>query len=153
VLTTPAVTSWVELLEYRALQTPDQLIYRFLENGEAPEVTLSYGELSQQARRVGAFLQSLTRTGDRVLILLPNRLSFIVAFLGCLYAGVVAVPTSTPRRSQTLARLLGIVADVSATVVLTDRPTLEQIQDLLTANPALAQLSWIVLEEIGRAHV
>ena len=36
------------------------------------------------------------KTGDRVLMVYPPGLEFAVAFLGCLYAGVTAVPYYPP---------------------------------------------------------
>ncbi|MCK4440478.1 MAG: AMP-binding protein, partial [Sulfurovaceae bacterium] len=57
--------------------------------------------------------------GDRALLLYPSGLDFIYAFLGCLYAGIVAVPAYPPRKNQKIDRLRNIVEDCDAKVVLT----------------------------------
>ena len=53
---------------------------------------MTYRELDTLSRSLGAVLQTRVSPGDRVLLLYPPSLDFIVAFFGCLYAGAVAVP-------------------------------------------------------------
>src|SRR5579885_934453 len=52
--------------------------------------TYSYGELTQ---RVSRFAQALTRLGiepeQRVMICLQDTIDFPVAFLGCIWAGII----------------------------------------------------------------
>ena len=57
--------------------------------------------------------------GGRALLLYPPGLEFIVAFFGCLYAGVVAVPAYLPRPNRPMTRLRSIVEDARPSVVLT----------------------------------
>ncbi|HYH44501.1 MAG TPA: AMP-binding protein, partial [Thermoanaerobaculia bacterium] len=66
--------------------------YTFLEDGEAEGASLTFREVGEKARAIGARLQSLGLSGERVLLLYPPGLEFVTAFLGCLYGGVVAVP-------------------------------------------------------------
>src|SRR5689334_18200446 len=104
-------TSLIELLRWRARVQPDRLAYTFLADGETEEATLTYGELDTRARAVAARLQSLGAAGERVLLLYPPGLEYVVAFFGCLYAGAVAVPTYPPRPNRSLFRLQTIVED------------------------------------------
>ena len=50
----------VELLGTRAESQPEKIAYTFLLDGETDVATLTYGELDQQARAIGALLQSLS---------------------------------------------------------------------------------------------
>src|SRR5688500_11660646 len=93
-------STFVDLVRTRARLHPERVAYVFLSNGETEETTLTYGELDQQARAVGAWLQSLTSRGDRVLLLYPPGIEYITAFFGCLYAGVIAVPAYPPRHNR-----------------------------------------------------
>lgn len=63
---------------------------------------LSYQELLDLVGRVGNGLRSLgVRTGERVMILLPDSLEFAAAFLGSVRVGAVAVPCNPSlRRSE-----------------------------------------------------
>ena len=58
---------------------------------------MSYAELDAKAKGVAAMLHDLGGRGERALLLYPPGLDYVVAFFGCLYAGVVAVPAYPPR--------------------------------------------------------
>jgi len=109
----------VELLCNRAKNQPDKRAYTFLVDGETDEISLTYAQLDIQVRTIAAQLQSIAAAGERALLLYPAGLDFIAAFFGCLYAGIVAVPTYPPRRNRPDSRFQAIAADAQATVVLT----------------------------------
>ena len=85
-----------DILRWRAENQPHRVAYRFLIDGEFEEVVLTYGDLDRRARSIGALLQSSAKAGDRALLLFPPGLDFIVAFFGCLYAKIMAVPVISP---------------------------------------------------------
>lgn len=114
----PNFSTWVDLTRYKAREHPDRLAYIFLEDGETETARLTYGELDRRARAIAAWLQQLEAPGERALLLHPPGLEFLVAFLGCLYAGVVAVPAYLPRRNQKLSRLQAIITDSQAALAL-----------------------------------
>jgi len=67
--------------------------------------------LGMRARAVGAALIRRGLTGHRVLVALPPGPDFVAALLGCLHAGVVAVPVSPEPEPEPSARLRDIVDD------------------------------------------
>src|SRR5882672_3983129 len=87
----------VEILNRRARLQPDRLSYTFLLDGETRAATITYEELDRKARAIGAWLQAAGMKEERVLLLYPAGLEYIAAFLGCLYAGAIAVPTYPPQ--------------------------------------------------------
>ena len=111
----------VELIRWRAQDTPDKVAYTFLVDGEREELTLTYKELDLSACAIAAHLQKQGMSGERALLLYPSGLEFIAAFFGCLYAGVVAVPAYTPRfrPKRPDVRFQAMTTDSQATVVLT----------------------------------
>jgi acyl transferase domain-containing protein/acyl-CoA synthetase (AMP-forming)/AMP-acid ligase II/acyl carrier protein len=113
-------SSFVDVVRGQAADRPDLAAFTFLENGETESDALTYAQLDRNARAVAARLQASTSAGDRALLLYPPGLDFIAAFLGCLYAGVVAVPAYPPRRNRSIERLNAIGADAQATVALTN---------------------------------
>src|ERR1044072_331724 len=110
------VLSLVELLQQRAASAPECVAYRFLGDGETGEARITYGEIDLRARAIAAGLQDMRR--ERALLLYPAGLTFIEAFFGCLYAGVIAVPSPLPRRNA--QRLQAIITDSGATIALTN---------------------------------
>src|SRR5262249_57088138 len=81
----------------RARRQPHQEAYAFLVDGEAEEVSLTYGELDLRARAIGAWLQEqVPGPGRPVLLLCPPGLDFIASFFGCLYRRSISVPTHPP---------------------------------------------------------
>ncbi|AOX02682.1 hypothetical protein BJP34_27465 [Moorena producens PAL-8-15-08-1] len=125
---------------------PNQLAYIFLQNGETPSGSLTYGELDRQATAIAFHLQSME--GERALLLYPSGLEFITAFFGCLYAGVIAVPVYPPRRNQKLSRLLNIVNDAQADVALTTTSILADIEQRWASDAELAQLQLVATDTI-----
>src|SRR5262245_25027456 len=88
----------VDTLRSRAAMHPDRCAITFLGDGGQPEDSLTYAGLDREARSVAAWLQYHALTGERVLLPFPHAREFLPAFLGCLYAGGVAVPLFPPRR-------------------------------------------------------
>jgi len=83
--------NFVSLVQKIALHSPQKIAYIFLEDGSAESARITYGELDKKARAVAAYLQNKNLFGERILLLFPTGLDFIIAFIGCLYAGVVSV--------------------------------------------------------------
>src|ERR1044072_7331194 len=88
-------SSLVDLLRCRAETHPHRVAFTFLSKG-SEESSLTYEELDREARAIASLLQAEASSGARALLLYPSGREFIPAFLGCLYAGVVAVPTYPP---------------------------------------------------------
>ena len=144
----------VEVLRSRAQYQPNQRAYTFLLDGESEEVCLTYAELDQQARVIAARLQQMGISGEagtlpppRVLLLYPPGLDFIAAFFGCLYAGVIAVPSYPPRRKRPSPRLEAIVQDAQPAVVLSDATIRADMMHYPKA--ALMGLEWLVTNQVS----
>lgn len=70
---------------------------------------------------MGAWLTDRTPPGTRVMLMYPAGLAFFTAFLGCLYAGRVAVPAPLPDTDRrALQRAEGIIRDADVGLVLSD---------------------------------
>jgi acyl-CoA synthetase (AMP-forming)/AMP-acid ligase II/acyl carrier protein len=138
----------VELLCLRAQNQSDKQAYLFLKNGEIEESSLTYSQLDRKARIIAAKLQEISTVSERVLLLYPPGLDFIAAFFGCLYAGVVAVPTYPPRRNRSDPRIQAIVTDAQATIVLTTANIFSDITPRLAYAPELKKLHWLATDNL-----
>ncbi|GAB4244077.1 MAG: fatty acyl-AMP ligase [Stanieria sp.] len=123
----------VDLLNYRALDRPNQIAYRFLKDSKTESARLTYAELDRQARAIAAKLQSLIPAGSRALLVYAYDagLEFISAFFGCLYAEVIAVTTTPPRHGKEIAKLQPRAIASGATIVLTTKDFLNIFESQL----------------------
>ncbi|HEX6864808.1 MAG TPA: fatty acyl-AMP ligase, partial [Thermoanaerobaculia bacterium] len=138
----------VDVLRRRASTHPDRMAYRFLDDGEEEGGSLTYAELDRRARALAAFLQREGGAGERALLLYPPGLDFVVAFLGCLYAGTVAVPAYPPRSNRPDSRLQAIARDARPRFALTIPALRDRAGVFLAKNPELAGVRWVATEEI-----
>lgn len=145
--------SLVDVLPSRASQTPDRTAYRFLEAGDVngPAVTVSYSELDCHTRAIAADLQLRGFAGQRALLLYAPGLDFISGFLGCLAAGVIAVPAPLPEMQnfeRSMRRLRQVIADADISVVLSSSALIEGITAPGPQTSELAALTWIATDEV-----
>ncbi|MEL6882308.1 MAG: AMP-binding protein, partial [Cyanobacteria bacterium J06607_10] len=140
-------TTLVGLLQFRASYQADQVAYTFLQDGETQAKTLTYQELDRRAQVIATKLQSMDALGERALLLYPPGLDYIVAFFGCLYAGVVAVPAYPPRPNRSMVRLQSIFRDAQSKLALTTLTIMTGIEKTLEQSPDLKKLSWITTDE------
>jgi myxalamid-type polyketide synthase MxaE and MxaD len=122
-----------ETTRHHARTKPDAEAFTFYED-ERPR-TWTFTELDRQVDAVAGALGGLS-PGARALLLFPSGLEFIAAFLGCLRAGILAVPAYPPdpaRLARSLRRLAVIAQDSAPSVLLTNAAfdaLADQIPDL-----------------------
>lgn len=142
--------SVLALLQWRAEHQADRLAYTFLRNGESSAAEeLSYGQVDAQARVIAGHLQSVCKFGDRVLLMYPPGLEYISAFLGCLYAGVVAVPAYPPRANRNMDRLLSILNDAQVHTALISQDMQNNMDRWRQNTPELNQIRWECIHDFS----
>ena len=135
----------LEMVHRRAALQPDDIAFRFLADGEARATELSYAALDQQARAIAARLQQRVAPGARALLQLPSDGSFVAAFCGCLYAGVIAVPAPVPHRNRPHEALRAIVADCAPDVVISNSGLFAE-RERIKASLDVGDDRWLVLD-------
>lgn len=146
--TRSASSTLLELLRTQAYRHPDNLAYRFIQDGDSDIVTVTYAELDRRARAIGAWLEQHGAGGERALLLYPPGLDYIASFFGCLYAGVTAVPAYPPRLNRPVPRIQSIVADSQASFALTTSTILHNLEQRFEHTPDLQALSWLNTEQV-----
>jgi long-chain fatty acid adenylyltransferase FadD28 len=81
--------------------------------------SLTWSQVYRRALNVAQELRLCGSTGDRAVILAPQGLDYIAAFLGALQAGLVAVPLSVPQVGAHDERVTSVLRDTSPSVILT----------------------------------
>ncbi len=128
------VGSLVELLHIRASQQANKVACTYLVDGEKQELHITYAELDKRARVIAVKLRDLNLQGERAVLLYPQGLDYIIAFFGCLYAGVIAVPAYPPRNKRHLPRLKTIIDDSQAKIILGTSAIADAINVLFETN-------------------
>lgn len=120
-----AIETIVSALRRWATTAPDCPAYHLLGEDDRIVASLNYGRLDRQAQTIAAQISRHKLPPDAcALVMYPEGLDFITAFMGCLYAGVIAVPTPFAgdlRSAQDAQRLQAIAADAGAALLLTNR--------------------------------
>ncbi|SHN29561.1 fatty acyl-AMP ligase [Cryptosporangium aurantiacum] len=124
-------------LAYWAGRTPDEPALTFLDYLYSPDGiarTLTWAQLDRRVTAAAARLQQLVRRGERVALLAPQGLEYVVGFLGALRAGVIAVPLFTPDLPGHGDRLAAVVADAEPACVATTTAAETAVRDFLAAE-------------------
>jgi acyl-CoA synthetase (AMP-forming)/AMP-acid ligase II len=111
-------TSLAAVLSVWADSRGDERALTFV-NSAGVDTHATYGELDQAARTVAGYLRGVLSPHDRVLLLIPPGDDYVTAFLGCLYAGVVAVPLYPPGPTARFDRVIAAARDCGAVHALT----------------------------------
>ena len=144
----------VDLLIDRALNLPQQTAYTFLADGEHESGSSSYRDLDLQARAIAVELLAQVKPGDRALLVYPYTagLEFIAGFLGCLYAGVIAVTDYPRQHIKSLSQYQARIVDCQAAIILTTQNFADRVKEQLISHPSMAlklkALPWIASDRV-----
>ena len=144
----------VDVLLDRSISQPDRTAYTFLADGEQESGSCTYRDLDLQARAIASELLTKVKPGDRALLVYPYTagLEFIAAFMGCLYAGVVAVTDYPRQHIKSLSQYQDRIVDCQARIALTTHEFAERVKGQLISHPTMAlklkALPWIESDRV-----
>ncbi|CAM2946460.1 acyl-CoA synthetase [Legionella steigerwaltii] len=118
-----------EALDLHAQRTPDSIALYYL-NEDGVREQLSYSKLQSEARSLARLIMSKTQKGDRVLLIYPPGLEFVIAFFACMYAGVISVPSYPPFNQGLIEKLQGIIVDAQPSILLTSQELYKKLYNL-----------------------
>ncbi|GAB5897790.1 AMP-binding protein [Mycolicibacterium mageritense] len=125
-------SSILSMLHGRASMRPDDVAFTFTDYDRDPAgiaETLTWSQLSRQTMNVAREIRLHGEVGDRAVILAPQGLDYILAFLGAMQAGLIAVPLPLPHRGSSHDRVSAVVADTKPAVVLTTSAVAQDVGD------------------------
>lgn len=145
----------------------EKLAVTFLEpgpRGGKVQRSLTYAGLWDEVLAVAAFLRDDLKKGDRVMLVYPPSLDFMVTFLACLRLGVIAVPVfpPNPNRRDTLQMFAAIARSCEPKLALTNgeynhlkklagiKDTLTRIKRQSTASWP-ENLKWVATDKVAKA--
>src|SRR5882724_1713484 len=146
------------MLHGRASLRPNDVAFTFTDYGHDPagvRESLTRSQLSRRTMNVARQLSLHASVGDRAVILAPQSLDYILAFLASMQAGLIAVPLPLPHRGSSHERVGAIFADTSPAVVLTTSAVAGDVGDYvdqarLDAVPKIIEIDSMNLDvELG----
>ena len=111
-----------EILRERASLQPNATAFTFVDyevDWDGVSTSLTWAQLYRRTTNLARELGHVAKAGDRAVIVAPQSLEYLVAFLASLEAGLIAVPLSTPTAGVHDERAGAVLVDAAPTVVLT----------------------------------
>lgn len=127
----------LEALPDHAARRPADLAVRVIEGRQQHATEYSVLDLWLRVSAVSEKLRARLQPGDRALIILPTGIDYVAAFLGCLLSRTIAVPLYPPANKGHLPRLLSIIRDSDASMLLTSEAERQRVERLLGRDDAL----------------
>lgn len=146
--------SFPALLRERASLQPDDLAFTFIDydaDWDGSEASLTWPQLYRRVLNVASELRTCTSPGDRAAIVAPQSLEYVVAFLGAMQAGLIAVPLSVPAGGVADERVDSVLWDCKPAAVLTTSSVVDDVVRRITAQstdltPAIIEIDRLDLD-------
>ncbi|OBG63344.1 fatty-acid--AMP ligase FAAL21/FadD21 [Mycobacterium sp. E3339] len=148
--------SVVALLRERAGLQPDDVVFAYTDyerDWEGVTETVTWAQLYQRTLNVAHEVKRHGAVGDRAVILAPQGLDYIVAFLSAMQAGLIAVPLSVPAAGSHDERVSAVLADTTPTVVLTTSPVAGAVSEYLGPGPVAVEVDALNLDDPGAPSI
>ncbi|BBX48118.1 fatty acyl-AMP ligase [Mycobacterium cookii] len=147
----PDGVSLVTFLDRHIDSVGDAVAYRYLDyshDADGTVIELTWGQLGTRLRAIGARLQQVTTRGDRVAILAPQGIDYIVGFFAAIKAGDIAVPLFAPEFPGHAERLDAVLSDAKPSVVLTTAAAAAAVADFVRSLPRDSRPRIIAIDEV-----
>lgn len=141
--------SLLSVLRERAGVAPNDAAFTYTDydvdwNGVSE--TLTWSQAFRRTINVAIEVAKHGEVGDRAVIVAPQGLHYIYAFLGAMQAGRIAVPLSIPAVGSHDERISAVFADTDPTVILTTAAIAPSVTEYLPEAHAGAAV--IVVDEL-----
>ncbi|WP_081285099.1 AMP-binding protein [Mycobacterium intracellulare] len=154
-------SSILAMLHGRASLRPHDVAYTFTDyqhDWDGVRETLTWSQVSRRTLNVARDLGPHGSVGDRAVILAPQGMDYIAAFLGSMQAGLIAVPLPLPHRGSSDERVSAVLADTSPSVVLTTSDVAEDVAEYVDQArmddvPKIVEIDSMNLDVEGETHV
>lgn len=142
-----------DLLSYWASAQPQRRAFVFLGLDNHELESFTFASLDRAARRLAATLSQHARIGDRVLLMFPSGLAFVLSFFACQYAGMIPVPVTPPRNRRLREATFPIAQDCAAALGLLPKELHDSVAHQFAEVATLRHITLIPvdIEDFDRA--
>lgn len=147
----PPETTLISLIDRNIKFVGDEIAYRFLDHtgsGDGRAIDVTWARFGVRLRAVSAQVQQFAGPGERVAILAPQSIDWVVGYYAAIKAGTIAVPLFAPELPGHAERLETALRDSRPTVVLTTGAAKVAIEKFLDGLAELRRPHVLVIDEI-----
>jgi acyl-CoA synthetase (AMP-forming)/AMP-acid ligase II len=147
----PEGVNLVTFLDRHIDDIGDAIAYRYLDytrDADGKALDLTWAELGARLRAIAARLQQVTTRGERVAILAPQGIDYIVGFFAAIKAGNIAVPLFAPELPGHAERLDTVLGDAQPAVLLTTTAAGAAVQEFVRSLPRSRRPRVIAIDEV-----
>ncbi len=124
----------LSILRERAGLQPDDPAFTYTDydqNWAGDAESLTWAQAYRRTVNVAGEVALHGEVGDRAVILAPQGLAYVSAFLGAMQAGFIAVPLSTPSFGAHDERVSAVLEDTAPAVILTTKDIAPSLTEYL----------------------
>lgn len=150
----PAGVTLISLIERNVAHVGDQVAYRYVDYADTDAgqaVELTWRQFGVRLRAVAAEVQRVAARGDRVAILAPQGLDYVVGFYAAIKAGAIAVPLFAPELQGHAERLATAFADARPVAILTTAAALDAVTVFLDTLPSDRRPDVVLIDGVDAA--
>ncbi len=138
-----------DIVDHHARFSPCAVAYTYLtfEVDKIGETNITYEDLRSKAISIGAMIEDHCGKDERALILFHPGIDYICVFIGCLYAGAIAVPVYPPLSKRMIHRFKHILFDSEAKLLITDASIEREIKKKWGIVDDASSHIWLTIEQ------
>ncbi len=136
----PPTDHVLAVVEHWAEVQPDRLAFAFTD-GETNQRELTYRGLWDEVRGLAGALRDRIEPGQRILLLYPPGLDFVIGLFACHALDAIAVPAYPPRRNRRASRIRSIVDDADTRIAF----SIESVAEQLSADDRYEDLEGVTI--------
>ncbi|MFF4484969.1 fatty acyl-AMP ligase [Streptomyces sp. NPDC001544] len=140
-------------LAQAAALTPDETAFTFVDHSadtRGVASSLTWHELDERVRRTARALRCADTAGERVAVVAPQSLEYVVGFLAAACAGAIAVPLFPPSLPGHEEKLVAVLRDASPRFLLTVEEQRKPLMEFCAAHGMSADFRVVTEQELAR---
>jgi len=138
-------------LQERAGLQPDDIAFTYVDydtDWDGLPETVTWSQLFRRSQNLAKELARHGSVGDRAVILAPQGMDYIYAFLGSMLAGFIAVPLPLPFAGSHDERVSAVLADTAPAVVLTTSASARIVNEYVGGASGAEQAAVIEIDSL-----
>lgn len=147
----PPDVTLISLIDRNIANVGDAVAYRFLDYNRSPDGVVeevTWDRFGVRLEAIGARVQQVAGRGERVAVLAPQSLDYVMGFYAAIKAGTIAVPLFAPELPGHAERLDTALRDSRPTAVLTTSAARGAVEGFLSTLPQSQRPRIVVIDEI-----